>query len=415
MKKILICAAVLLSLTGCASVPTDPAQQARYYAEQSGAELAKGDLVNAFWDMNKAIHRPGGAEHMRAAIANPALHTKMIEAINTQVSSSLSIDSAVRMNGILDNVASAKLLSDSELESVRTKFADYLHRGNETGAIAFTITPEVVAMPQLAEPQQMKIIYQRTIRAYQDRTYSARDMQAVIKYVQSNPQLISEFKAALPTMSVRASELDYVALIDPSFANNRKAQLSMRAHLSVKNADRLFADDVVSKLNQDIHGVTWLQSEQPGAVELVVERIRDAEKVLPAESRTVTYSQYQVDILAAALLMPKNASYQFDLKKGGAELEYGYVITASKNGVKLAEKVLRGKLGGSYTKCENARIVNVFGGVTSAGFMANNDMKSACTGATEVSMDALRAELLGKISNEVVAMPEISEVHSMNL
>jgi uncharacterized protein YceK len=415
MKKTLLCAAMLALLSGCASIPNDPAQQGRYYAEQSRTELAKGDLVNGFWDMTRSLDRLGGAEHMRAAASDPAVHSKLVEAIDKELTSSLSIDSAIRMNSVLEKIAAAKILSDGELAAARTKFAEYLVKGNESGMIAFTITPVVMSIPQLADPKQMNIVYERTIRSYQDRAFSARDMNTLVAYVQSKPERLGDFKAALPKMNVRASELDQVALLDPSFANNRKAQLSLKAHVSVKNADRLFADDVTSRLSQDIHGITWVSSEQPGALELVIERVRDSEKVLPVESRTVTYSYYQVDLLKAALLMPKNASYLFDLKSGGAELDFGYVVSAWKNGVKLQENVIRGKLGGSYRKCENARIVNVFGGISSAGFIANSDMESACSGQREISMESLRSELLGKISAGVGGIPEISEVHSMNM
>jgi hypothetical protein len=415
MKKTLLCGAMLTLLMGCVSVPKDPGQQARYYAEQSQAKLAKGDLANAFRDMTRAIDRPGGGEYMRAAIADPAIHAKMIEAINRESTSVISINSARLMNDVLEKVATSKMLSDGEMQAARDKFAAHLRTSNESGSIFFTVTAGMTSVAPLADPQQMRIIYERTIKSYQDKSFGSRDMQALITYVRSDPQLTNDLRAALPTMNVRATELDQVALIDPSFANHRKAQLSMKAHLSVKNADRLFADDVVSRLNADIRGVTWVSSEQPGALELVVERVRDAEKVLPVESRTVTYSYYQVDVLKAALFMPKNASYLFDLKTGGAELDFGYVVSAWKNGVKLQEDVLRGKLGGAFRKCENPRIVNVFGGVSSAGFIANSDMESACSGKREVSMDSLRSELLGKISADVLGMPEISEIHSMNL
>lgn len=415
MKNTLICAVMCAYLAGCASIPSDPAKQGQYYAEASRDELAKGDLVNGFWDMTRAISRPGGPEHMRAALANPTVRSKLLEAIDRESTTSQGIDSAVQINGILDKVATHRLLSEGELSAAREKFAVHLREGNTSGLNPFMLTSSIATVPALAEPVQQRIIYERTIKSYQDRNFTSRDMTAVVEYVRANPQVLDSFKSSLPTLNVRSAELDQIALLDPSFANRRKAQLSMKAHLSVKNADRLFADDVASRLNQDIRGVTWVPSEQPGALELVVERVRDTEKVLPVESRTVTYSYFQVDVLKAALLMPKNASYLFDLKTGGAELDYGYVVSSWKNGVKLRETILRGKLGGTSRKCENPRIVNVFGGVSSAGFVANNDMESACSGQNEISMDALRSELLGKIANDVLATPEISEVHSMNL
>jgi hypothetical protein len=417
MKKILS-VALTLSLAACATVPSDPTEQGRYYAEQSRQELAKGDLVNGYWDMTRAINRPSGGDHMRSALSDPAIKAKMIEAIDKEAASTMGLDSAKRVSATLDRISAIKMLSPEDEQHVRQTFYNRVRTGNETGMILFMLSGDLASVPPLQDPHEMRIIYDRTIEAYKSKSFASRDMQAVVAYARSegmDSQLANDFRRHLPELNVRSNELDQVALIDPGFANRRKAQLNMNAHLTVKNADRLFADDVVSRLSQEVKGVTWMPVVQPGALEIVVERVRDAEKVLPIESRTITYSYNQVDILSAALFMPKNASYQFDMKSGGAELEYGYVISAWKNGVKLAENVLRGKLGGAYRKCENPRVINVFGGITAAGFMANDDMKQACSAQNEVSMDGLRSELLGKISNDVLTLPEVSEVHSMNL
>lgn len=416
--KIILPIALVITLAACASVPSDPAEQGRYYAEQSRQELTKGDLVNGYWDMVRAINRPGGSDHMRAALVDPVIRAKLIEAIDKEATSTMGTDSAKRVSDTLEKISAAKLLSPSEEQHVRQTFADRVRTGNETGMILFMLNRDLASIPPLQDPREMRIIYERTVDAYKSKSFADRDMQAVVAYALSggvDSQLANDFRGRLPQLNVRSTELDQVALIDLEFANRRKAQLSMKAHLTVKNADRLFADDVSARLSQDIHGVTWLPELQPGAMEVVVERIRDSEKVLPVESRTVTYSYGQVDILSAALFMPKNASYQFDLKSGGAELDYGYVVSTWKNGVKLDERVLRGKLGGSFRKCENPRVINVFGGVSSAGFMANDDMKQACSNQKDVSMDGLRSELLEKISADVLKAPEISEVNSMNL
>jgi hypothetical protein len=419
MKRFFVAAVVLAAITGCATYPSDPAQQAQYHVEQVRQQLMKGQSSYALLDVIEAIKRPTGATQLRAALSSDSsLKAKMLEAINSKIDAIASSDAAVSCDQFLAKVSKADIFDEGDTSAMEVRYIATIRKGNETGSIPFTLDRAIAAIGPLNDPQQMQIVFDRTMTVYQDKSFAHRDMQSVVSYVSAagaNSPVATAFKSQLPKLNVRSAELDQVALIDPSFANHRKAQLSMKAHLSVKNADRLFADDVVSRLNQDIRGVTWVSSEQPGALELVVERVRDSEKILPVESRTVTYSYYQVDLLKAALLMPKNASYLFDLKTGGAELDFGYVVSAWKNGVKLQENVLRGKLGGAFRKCENPRIVNVFGGVSSAGFIANSDMESACSGQREVSMDSLRSELLGKISADVVGMPEISEVHSMNL
>lgn len=419
MKKITIVATLLAALTGCATYPSDPSQQAQYHVDQARQEIAKGEIYNALLDVSQALKRPTGAEKLRAYLAaDTSARGKLTQAVDAQINAMRDVREVKACGDVLAQLSSAKVFEPNEMADLDAKYIAAVRRANEGYTIPFVANSDLAGIRGIDDATQKKIVFDRTVKLYQNKSFTQRDMKALVAFVQAAPSsaaMPASLKAQLPTMNVRRSELDYVAVIDPDFANRRKSQLSMTAHVTVKNADRLFADDIVSRLTQDVRGVTWIPSEQPGALELIVERVRDSERVLPMESRTVTYSHGQVDIMSAALLMPKNASYQFDLKTSGAELEYGYVVSAWKNGVKLKEDVVRGKLGGSYRKCENARVVNVFGGVSSANWMANDDMRSACNDQAEVSIDSLRSQLLTKISAEVLGMPEISEVHSLNL
>ena len=69
---------------------------------------------------------------------------------------------------------------------------------------------------------------------------------------------------------------------------------------------------------------------------------------------------------------------------------------------------MRGKVGGTYARCENARIQNVFGGVTSAGFVANDDMQRRCNGQRSVQVEDLRRDVLSKILESVKNVPQIA-------
>jgi len=419
MKKVLLSVLAAAALAACGSVPTDPAKQGAYYAEQSQAALAKGNLLEGIRNLTIAISRPGGAEQMRLALEKDrSTHNKLIEGLHQDIQLVSTAESVQREYEFLSKIAAARLLSQAEQADLEARFENIVRTGNETGLIPFVINGEIDSIKALSNEKQMQIVYDRTLTSYKNKNFTARDMQALVAYARKSgydSALLADFKKQLPSLNVRSTELLQVALADPGFAERRKAQLNVNAHLSVKNSDRLFADDVLTQLSRDIHGVTWLPASQGGALELIVERVRDSEKEIPAQSRTVTYSYSQVDTLSAVLLMPKNASYQFDLKTGGAELDYGYVVSTWRDGKKLSENVVRGKLGGEFKKCENPRVVNVFGGVSSAEFMANDDMRAACTNQEAVSIDSLRAQVLEKISAEVLSVPEISEVHGMSL
>jgi hypothetical protein len=209
-------------------------------------------------------------------------------------------------------------------------------------------------------------------------------------------------------MNIRRSELEAVAAVFPAFASTRAKQMTATVLLSVKNGDRLMADDLQKYLGSNLKGITWVKTDAPEVVKLEIEKIRENEKIIPESSQTITYAQHEVNLLSAALLMPRNASYIYTITSGGAEIEYGFGVTAISNGEKIHDDLVRGKVGGTYARCENARIQNVFGGVTSAGFVANDDMQRRCNGQRSVQVEDLRRDVLSKILESVKNVPQIA-------
>jgi len=106
----------------------------------------------------------------------------------------------------------------------------------------------------------------------------------------------------------------------------------------------------------------------------------------------------------------------YDIQSGGAEIEYGYVVSIVSGGNKTYENIVRGKLNDKYEYCLNARIRNVFGGVSPARFVANSDMEYRCNNgyAKSVSIDALRRNVYSIIADDVLKIPEIAKVHKLN-
>jgi len=215
-------------------------------------------------------------------------------------------------------------------------------------------------------------------------------------------------------MNIRRDELDAVAKVFPKFAAARKEEITARVFLQVNNGDRLLSEDLLQTLRSRVRGVEWVPSVGPKITTLVIERLRNDEKTLPERSQTITYAQHEVNLLSAALLMPRNASYLYEVVSGGAEIEYGYVVSAVADGKTIYDEVIRGKVGGEYRRCQNARIQNVFGGVSSAGFVANDDMQQRCAGPSSASIDELRKEIFSKVVDGVLKVPPIKVAHELN-
>lgn len=223
-----------------------------------------------------------------------------------------------------------------------------------------------------------------------------------------------KIESLLPSMNIRRDELDAVATIFPAFAAVRKKELTARVFLQIKNGDRLLMDDLLQKCRAKVRGVEWVSEPGPRITTLTIERVRHDESVLPERPQTIMYDQTDVNLAAAVLLMPRGSSYLYEVITGGTEIEYGYVVTALLDGKAIYDEVIRGKVGGEYRRCQNGRIHNVFGGVSSAWFIANDDMARRCSGPSSVSIEGLRSEILSKLVESVLKVPPIKLVHDLN-
>ena len=238
-----------------------------------------------------------------------------------------------------------------------------------------------------------------------------------MEYVQNVGDSSAEGKrieTLLSTLNFRREELNFVERVFPKYAAARREEISTRVHLQVKNGDRLLSDDIAQALKGRVRGVDWVSSSSPKAITLVIERVRNDEKTIPERSETITYSQTEVDLLSAALLMPRNASYIYEVVSGGAEIEYGFVVTAMQDGKQIFDEVIRGKVSGQHRRCQNSRIQNVFGGVSSAGFIANDDMNRRCSSSSQVTIDQLRKDVFSEVIQGVLKVPPIKATHEFN-
>jgi len=298
-----------------------------------------------------------------------------------------------------------------------TKLMKVVADGNTTGSVPFDLGDKIDLFPELKSPAHQQIIVNRSIKNLQGNGSGSRPVSALVEYVQRigiDSVEGKRIESLLPSMNIRRDELDAVAKVFPKFAAARKEEITARVFLQVNNGDRLLSEDLLQTLRSRVRGVEWVPSVGPKITTLVIERLRNDEKTLPERSQTITYAQHEVNLLSAALLMPRNASYLYEVVSGGAEIEYGYVVSAVADGKTIYDEVIRGKVGGEYRRCQNARIQNVFGGVSSAGFVANDDMQQRCAGPSSASIDELRKEIFSKVVDGVLKVPPIKVAHELN-
>lgn len=406
-----------LALAGCASIPTTSEGQADYYVEKASDAFGKGDLFGTAYNVQAALDRITGDVKVNSLFERqPKAREAYVAYLDETIRSITDAREARRAFRKISDVKS--VLTVQQVNALTSKLNDLVANGNANNSLAFTLGEDISYFPVLNTPTARQRIVERTIRVLQASVSSPRPTQGLMDYVRQVGKESDQGKrigSLLPTLNIRRDELDLVAVQFPEFAAARKDSMTTKVFLKIKNADRLFSDDLTALASRKIRGVEWLKNDGQKITTVLVERIRNDEKTIPERSQTITYAQHEVDIVAAALLMPRNAAYIYEVVTGGAEIEYGYVITAILDGKNIHEEVVRGKSGGEATGCQNARVQNVFGGVTSAGFTANDDMKRRCSGSSgSGSIDVLRQEVLDKIVDGVLTVPAIKLSHDVN-
>lgn len=419
-----ICTTILILsifISACATrYPANREKQATYHTKMAESLFLKGDCDMAGKQIYEALFRQTGDLKVKQLfIDNPKIKECYVLHWKKEAANISSEYEAVPMLKNLTDVEVKKILPKKQINELRTCLSNAILDCNKTGKIPFILGDRLDRFPELNSSEPQKIIIDRTISNLQNNNNDEnRPIVPLMEYVDRVGVDSIEgrkIEALLPTMNIRRDELDIVKRVFPVFALNREKDIIVKIFIQVKNGDRLFEDDLLEALKAKINGVDWVPSlADPNTLALTIEQVRNNEKILPEQTQTITYAHHEVNLMGAVLMMPRNASYLYDVTSGGSEIEYGYVLSVIANSKEVYDKVIRGKVDNNYSHCQNARIQNVFGGVSPAKFVANNDMAFRCNGHNSVSIEDLRKEVLLKIADEILKVPRIKAVHELN-
>jgi len=137
-------------------------------------------------------------------------------------------------------------------------------------------------------------------------------------------------------------------------------------------------EDVAGKFKNKSQLIQFVREPSQDALEITLSELRYEERVDPERTQTAVVGNLQVNPLLAALAMPRGASFLYDVTEGGAEIQFAYEIRAMQGSKVIFEKLLRDKIGDTYYYCSNARVQNVFGGLSGATFWPNAQVEAFC-------------------------------------
>lgn len=405
-------------LGGCATTggfPSDPKDQALWYVERAAGQAERGDFERVSYMLTEAVSRPGGVEAAKDfLVKSPSVNTRLADYLQQTSKNSINKEELNNLARYSSALGKSGVIKDAEqlTKSIEANVA----RKNSMGEVNWLLSDDTSNLYALQSAEAQKIIFERSLDVITDKQRPQGLAKALAEYL-SKPERtsvdLSYAKQKLWKTSLRRSELQEFQRVFPDLVSAKLADLTVYVQVNVTPSDRLMEEDLKERLRQISNNYMVLKNGEQGnatTINVTVEKLRAEDRQLPSQSQTVTYAQHDVDLLKAALLMPRNASYMYEWKTGGVELEYGYVIRLNQNGKVLLDELIRGTITEKFVSCDNPRIVNVFGGTTRADFVANSDMSSRCSGATSSSPSAqdIKGRVLALLVDKIVSVETLA-------
>jgi hypothetical protein len=400
---------LLVVLSGCATTYSDESRVKEFIEEAADAASAQ-DYVIASRSIDFALERSTGPEQAREYfLKNPALIGHFAGYVEDEIKRTSGPSTAQQRRDAINRLRDYNVVPIAVVERLEKYFLASMVELNATGVLKATVVDPISTLPSLQDPASRLLIVERTINTIREAGPGInRPVNGLLSFYAGRATADEKklIRDSVPTWNVRRSELDEFRKHFPDYALEREKVLTARAKLEMLNGDRLLKEDI-AKAASSGGAVQWVSADTPASIVVTVEKLRHNESVEQNRTETITYATYQVDVLKAALLMPRNASYIYEVVSSGISIEYGYVVTATENGKPIHDEVIRGTVNSTGNRCLNARVQNVFGGVAPASFVANNDMQSRCGGQSVESIEALRSKVYDQVAASILKVPTL--------
>jgi hypothetical protein len=288
---------------------------------------------------------------------------------------------------------------------------------NLTGQIPFTIISDISRFPALNTASAKSMMFERSViilaSSPASSGYDRYLLRKTMEYVNQegrNTGAYATLERHLDQIPISTSDLqDIVAPLYPSFVERTLRTLALKSFLTTDPKKRLLEEDVASKLKSKSQLIQFVREPAQDALEITISELQYEERVDPERTQTALVDNLQVAPLVSVLTMPRGASFLYDVTQGGAEVHFAYDIRAKQDGKVIFEKLLRDKLGDTYYDCSNARVQNVYGGLSGATFWPNAQVQTFCQqGRDRVDVTQLREKIPERLAAEISSIPVIA-------
>lgn len=408
---------LLLLLAGCATLQPTPYATPEGRLRLAKANLDKGEHEQAMSLLDQDLRRTDGAGKAARDLlaATPGFSDAVLAALRGRVAAVDSLPGAKGVRRRIDDARATGAVDAAEIAALEAELQRRVAEGVRARTLAATLDDDIGEFPSLKAPDAREAMFRQSIDALTKPGAVALDalVEATFAHAEAagvgSPQHLA-LKAALPSMKLKRKMVETVVQrVFPDEAAKRLAMLTVPVHVTFDPPDRLLQEDLFAELRKS--PAVRLVDRKDAELVVSVGKLQFEVNQRPERTSTVSYSYHQVDILKAVLLMPKNASYFYEVTEAGAEISYAFEIKAHRKGTQIADKLLRAREQDSSSHCSNPRVQNVFGGVSPADFVANDHMQTTCRSFSRsvVSTDALRSRIYGKLAESILEIGPIAE------
>ncbi len=273
---------------------------------------------------------------------------------------------------------------------------------------------DVAGIDLLQDPEIFDKLFAEAVRKAESQTSRSREqLLAFYEKADVASPYRKQVSDLVPKLQYSVADLrtGTVSRLFPDFARTRLAQMIVPMRLASDPSRRLAEEDVGARVARSLDQVTILRDGDPEkGLTVILKELEVTERAIPESTTTQVIDYYNVNIMAAILLLPRNASVLFDIRKGGASLDYGWEIVVKVDGRVVETQLVRDRVNAEYHECSNMRFQNVFGGVGAFNHYPNSQVESFCrSGGTRVSPSTLRERMLDRIAQTIITMKAISE------
>lgn len=361
-----------------------------------------------------------GASYARGFLADsPAARNFLKTSVDATIAGFKDPDEAVGLGKTIGRLMAAGCISDSDSVDLRGKLEQRVALTAENGTVAFTLVHAKGDLIVLTRASTFPSVLRNSLSVLRDP--SGVNKLAIVNAVSET--LVGQgktgpaydlVKESLPRLVLRKEELKVLEDLFPEIVGAQLNSGSLKVAMTVKGIDRIAKSELEGAIKAKVPNIEFVPIGLGPQIVIEIERIRHEENKEPARQQTITIPRYNVDTASALFLMPQESTYSYDVVTEIKEIEYGYILDFTPSGEPKIETVIKGRVGGQYSRCINQRIQTAFGGVISANFVANAAMRSQCASGTEIGLDKLRGDVTEKLVEAIVLLPKISAAYALS-